>query len=64
MTQPKGLEAEGFRFVLQDGEFGWVHPNLIKPEAVDITDLPEPAFNAFVERELLKREGHQPEGRQ
>ncbi len=43
------LEAEGFRFVLQDGEFGWVHPNLLKPEAIDLTDMPEREFNAFVE---------------
>lgn len=48
------LEAEGFRFVLQDGEFGWVHPNLLKPEAVDLTDMPEPEFNAFVETVLTR----------
>ena len=58
--QPKGLQDQGFRFVLQDGEFGWVHPNLLKPEAVDLTDMPEREFNAFVEAELLSRQAPRP----
>ncbi len=57
---PKGLQDQGFRFVLQDGEFGWVHPNLLKPEAVDLTDMPEREFNVFVET-VLTRSGVQPE---
>ncbi len=49
------LQEQGFRFVLQDGEFDWLHPALIKPEAVDLTDLSEHEFSVFVERELAKR---------
>ena len=48
------LQDEGFRFVLQDGLFGWVHPALLKSEAVDCTDMPEREFNAFVETVLTR----------
>lgn len=48
------LQDEGFRFVLQDGEFNWVHPALLKPEAMDCTDMPEKEFNAFVETVLTR----------
>jgi hypothetical protein len=58
-TQSKGLQDQGFRFVLQDGKFDWVHPNLLKPEAVDLTDMPEREFNVFVET-VLARSSVQP----
>ena len=51
------LQDEGFRFVLQDGLFNWVHPNLIRPESVDCTDMPDKEFNAFVETVLTRSKG-------
>ena len=44
------LHAEGFRFVLQNGEFGWMHPNSIKPDSIDCTDMPDDEFDALVEK--------------
>jgi len=42
------LEAEGFRFALQNGVFAWAHPALLGPSAIDCTDMPDDQFEALV----------------
>lgn len=42
------LQSEGFRFVFQDGRWSWTHPALIKPDAIDGTDMNDEDFEAAV----------------
>lgn len=45
------LQEKGYRFLWQDGVFGWVHPACIKEGSVDCTDMPDDEFAEFIEAE-------------
>lgn len=42
------LKEEGYRFIYQDGLWSWQHPAIVKPGAIDATDLDDEAFEALV----------------
>jgi hypothetical protein len=48
MATTQTLKDQGWRFVLRAGEFRWTHPLEIQSADVDVTDLDDDAFEAFV----------------
>ena len=47
-TTKHGLAAEGFRFVLRNGDMNWRHPLEMAEGDVDVSDLDDDEFYALV----------------
>lgn len=47
-TTKQGLAAQGFRFVLRQGQFVWSHPLEMAPADVDVSEMDDDEFEQLV----------------
>ncbi len=47
-TTKHGLAAQGFRYVLRQGQFVWSHPLEMAPADVDVSEMDDDEFLQFV----------------